>query len=323
MCLLFRLDDGSIYTRGNRDVGYIIPERGLPYINSNEIDQYIAEEIRKQVNGCKNRNLLSYSKSLGVCLLKYNRIGDDELHICNIPFEYWINTVVLDGLVGDYKLQPKMYSYDIYSKFSARCYIPDNKVRVVNFCIDVSDEEALNRYLLKYTVTHKKVIAKTEKDAEVIMMQPYNVEFVIHDYIDEVYILYGLNQYYGFLKERTIVDTIAEEISNVPTDCFMNDNKEQFALVQIIYYLHFCGKRDYEISKGVYNTYLKNRKGCISVFSDPKMLYDYIMHLNFCKEYEEKISEEDILDILDTFCRSKVSKIILDNFKKYLSRFYK
>lgn len=78
--ICFRIEDGANCSGILRN--YKIKDEDLPVINKNDVEDYIAEEIRKQVNGSKDRKLLSYSKSLGVCLLKYNDYVDNELHIC-------------------------------------------------------------------------------------------------------------------------------------------------------------------------------------------------------------------------------------------------
>ena len=84
--IYFRIEDRANSLGIQRK--YQIPVEELPIIDKQEVEDYIAEEIRKEVNGSRDRGLLSYSKSLGVCLLKYNECTDNELHICSVN-EFW------------------------------------------------------------------------------------------------------------------------------------------------------------------------------------------------------------------------------------------
>lgn len=77
--ICFRMEDVSDITGIRRN--YNIEDENLPIMKKTEVESYIANQIRKQINGSKDRILLSYSKSLAICLLKYNQYCDNELHI--------------------------------------------------------------------------------------------------------------------------------------------------------------------------------------------------------------------------------------------------
>lgn len=77
--MLFRIEDSNGLDSQERE--YDPSAYSLPTIPYNELDYYIADQIRKEVNGSKKRKLLSYSKSLATCILKYDMHGDNELHI--------------------------------------------------------------------------------------------------------------------------------------------------------------------------------------------------------------------------------------------------
>lgn len=72
--MLFRIEDSVNINGQHRE--YRIPNEYLPLLKKKDLDIYIAEEIRKEINDFKDRKLLSYSKSLGVCLLIYNKFTD-------------------------------------------------------------------------------------------------------------------------------------------------------------------------------------------------------------------------------------------------------
>ena len=64
-------------------IGNIVCSRTTftPTICKSQVDEYIAQEIRKQINGAHSSNVLSYSKSLAACLFKYNTRLQNPLHI--------------------------------------------------------------------------------------------------------------------------------------------------------------------------------------------------------------------------------------------------
>ena len=79
MNFLFRIEDINGFNPITRV--YQNENSNYPVIEAGKLDQYIAEEIRKCVNGSRSRSFLSYSKFLTTCLLKYNNYTDNKLHI--------------------------------------------------------------------------------------------------------------------------------------------------------------------------------------------------------------------------------------------------
>ena len=77
--MLFRIED--VQSEEGRCRRYALSEEELPRMRVSELEGCIANEVRKEINGSSVRKLLSYSKSLGVCLLKYNKYTDNELHL--------------------------------------------------------------------------------------------------------------------------------------------------------------------------------------------------------------------------------------------------
>lgn len=77
--MLFRIENTVDFDGLHRK--YALSYEELPQMPLFELEAYVANEVRKEINNAKNRKLLSYSKSLGVCLLKYNEYADNELHI--------------------------------------------------------------------------------------------------------------------------------------------------------------------------------------------------------------------------------------------------
>ena len=90
------------------------------HINKAELDIFIANKIRDEINGSKKRELISYSQSLATCLLKYNKFVDNELHIFN-------PNGCIDYIL--YKTQSGKIKYKTYSLLD-RLYGPPCSQRV-------------------------------------------------------------------------------------------------------------------------------------------------------------------------------------------------
>jgi len=224
--MIFRIEDNESSDGVHRI--YRLEDEDLPIINKNELDIFIANEIRKEVNGAKDRRVLSYSKSLGVCLLKYNKNADNEIHINNE-----IDIIYDDGFYDSFAYPEKVVYYNIkkeklksewYDLRTAICehnYKQENtqvvsakkqettQIKVCNFAIDISNNELLNDYLKLFTGMGLKSRASPEKDKEFILFQSPN-DFVIKYFSDSVYLLYALVIKYGMMK--TIHDDIIKAI---------------------------------------------------------------------------------------------------------------
>ncbi|WP_141503267.1 hypothetical protein [Paenibacillus luteus] len=237
--MLFRIEDSENSNGQHRE--YSIRKERLPQLKLAELEGYLAEEIRKEVNNSKNRRLLSYSKSLGVCLLKYNKYADNELHI-NKCEAY--NFVYYDDVKANKsKCKP----------FSLLCGLDDIKIKhkkreilLLNFKIDVSNNNLLDSYLRKNTGMGRKKMASPEKDKEVLLMQSPE-DMVISTYSDSVYLLYALYLKYGM--DESIYINITNMIYNLEDFRFeFCGERERYALLEIVSYLYINGIYEKEMS---------------------------------------------------------------------------
>lgn len=94
--MLFRIEDISGFGANLRT--YNVEDFSKPIIEKTQIDNYIANLIRDEINGAQGRKILSYSKSLATCLLKYNNFTDNELHICNATKLNYFSYVSRSGI---------------------------------------------------------------------------------------------------------------------------------------------------------------------------------------------------------------------------------
>ncbi|CDA10230.1 hypothetical protein [Intestinibacter bartlettii] len=186
----------------------------MPHKN---IDVYIAESIRNQVNGSNSRDILSYSKSLGTCLFKYNDYCDNELHIyCNPSMT--CNTLIYNyeyksTICEDYSLENALNKIEILKR--------NEQIRLHNFIIDTSNNYILDKYLLKFTEKHLKKFASPQKDNEIIMMQA-DSDYIIKEYLNSIYILYALQLKYRFLNYDYIAGNMKQEILELDDRYFPN-----------------------------------------------------------------------------------------------------
>lgn len=236
--LLFRIEDSENIDGNHRR--YQIPKKERPVIRLSQLDDYIATEIRKEVNNCNDRRLLSYSKSLGVCLLKYNKYTDNELHIKILKNPYILNAV-------KYKIvktkEKKCIIFDLKEKNTLK---EDKKIRIDNFVLDISDNKILNEYLKDRTQKGLKKVASPEKDHEVVVMRSPN-DLIIVDYLESVYLLYALYLKYGM--NQHIFCSLLERIESLEDFRFANSKKsERESLKIIVMYLYHLGKEEKEMS---------------------------------------------------------------------------
>jgi len=261
--MLFRIEDSENPFGCHRE--YSIPIEKLPRLELAEVEGYIAEEIRKEVNNANNRKLLSYSKSLGVCLLKYNKYTDNKLHINKLDSCDFVNYYDIESDKCEYKIYS--LANGVYNKESKH---KEKKIVLLNFVIDVSDNNLLDLYLQKITGTGRKKVASPEKDKEVLLMQSPE-DMVITTYLDSVYLLYALFMRYGMKK--SIHKNLINQIKNLDSYRFeICGEVERYALIEIVNYLYNYGKNDIEM--------------CHRVFQDSQgeehlsMYYDPILQLH-------------------------------------------
>ena len=131
--ICFRMEDVSDITGIRRN--YNIEDENLPIMKKTEVESYIANQIRKQINGSKDRILLSYSKSLAICLLKYNQYCDNELHI-------YFNCSISPNIITYYDEKGnficKNYSLQDALNKNLQFGVAD-RIRIKNFILDLSD----------------------------------------------------------------------------------------------------------------------------------------------------------------------------------------
>lgn len=274
--MLFRIEDSANINGKHRE--YNIPEKDLPELRVTQLESYIATEIRKEVNNSKDRSLLSYSKSLGVCLLKYNKFADNQLRINNLDD--------IEDFVFYYVLKSKKVKCKTFNLKEGIKYKKNRKIKLINFKIDISNNILLDEYMRKETGIGLKKVASPEKDKEVLLMQsPYDM--VITCYLESVYLLYALYLKYGM--NEGIYNNLLNKISTLEDFRFVCcGESERDALIAIVNYLYYNGEDEKEMSQKIYqdsrkseeisfyyNPILQLHDIQIESFNDSYMLSDY------------------------------------------------
>lgn len=246
--LYFRIEDISGF--GDNPRTYDLNSNHYHKVKKEDIDIYIADLIRKEVNGSKFRTVFSYSKSLAACLFKYNPYVDNELHIfdCDLcDFIVYISQ----------KNNNECRWYSINDRLSCQRFFNKNGfINLTNFVIDISDNRGLNRYLQEYTGVGLKKMASPQKDCEVIVMHPFN-DLVLYNYLNSIYVLYALQLKYHFLNDYFIRCSLINRIWNMDSFRFMYYPNERLSLICIINYLSQCWEFEKDISQKIYE-YSKN-----------------------------------------------------------------
>lgn len=291
--MLFRIEDISGFDPKLRT--YDVDEFTKPTVNKKKIDNFIASKIREEVNGSKNRNLLSYSKSLATCILKYNKYTDNELHICII--NGWKDYITYISP----KNNTKCRLYDIQNRINGNpLFNKTGEIQLLNFIIDVSDNILLNEYLKYYSNAGKKIIASPEKDNEVVVMNPPN-DLVINQYMDAVYILYALQLKYRFLSNVKIQSALLLELDHMDAFRFEYCPHEKIAFIHLILYLSANWQYEYQISKKIYH-YSENEEH-LSMSYDPILQFHGIMKDNFAESYKLSTYNENVIsDLFWKYC---------------------
>lgn len=291
--MLFRIEDISGFDPKLRT--YDVDEFTTPTVNKGQIDNYIASKIREEVNGSKNRNLLSYSKSLATCILKYNKYTDNELHICIINgWKDYITYISPKNNVKCrfYYIQNRINGNPLFNKAG--------DIQLLNFVIDVSDNILVDEYLKHYTTVGKKIIASPEKDSEVVVMNPPN-DLVINQYMDAVYILYALQLKYRFLSNVNVQRALILELDNMDAFHFKYCPHERIAFINLILYLSANWQYEYQISNKIYN-YSENEEH-LSMCYDSILQFHGIMRDNFDESYNLSTYNENVIsDLFWKYC---------------------
>lgn len=160
--MLFRIEDISGFGDNPRE--YNTEEQTPICVNKAEIDNFIAQKIREEINNSKNRELLSYSKSLATCILKYNTFADNELHIY-IP--RCIDYICYISNKNNIKYKP----YSIGNRITGEkkpLFNRNGTIKLRNFVIDISNNTEIDEYLKIYTDTGKKLMLLQKKTMKLL-----------------------------------------------------------------------------------------------------------------------------------------------------------
>lgn len=271
--MLFRIEDTENIDGCHRQ--YEIPFNELPRMRMSDLEMFISNEVRKEINNANDRKLLSYSKLLGVCLLKYNKYTDNELHISNI----------LQNCLSYYdckKERSKVIGYDMYYGLPEyERNHPNRKIILQNFSLDVSNNNLIDSYLKSHTGVGKKKLASPEKDKEVLVMQSPG-DLIISQYIDSVYLLYALVRKYGMTG--TVFQNIYIKIATLEEFRFdYCDETERAALLTIVEYLYHQGNVERAISHRVFVDSQNDNR--ISTYYDPILQLHGIQEDEFWDSY--------------------------------------
>lgn len=267
------------------------------FIKKQDVDKYIAEKIRQEVNGSNDRDLLSYSKSLAVCLFKFNKFTDNDLHIYDVV---GLNEIYYIS----HKNNKKYRRYDMQCRMKGLpLFRKSDEIRLTNFIIDISNNDLVDAYLTYYTGTGRKKVASPEKDCEVVVMNPQKDLVISQYYIEAIYILYALQWKYEFLCDASIVDSIIEKLN-----LFDFDDSTKKGMIAIIQYLHRywfiekCNSRKIYYDLGIkehFSHYYDPILQCYDIFKSDDFEYSYHVIADYnnaitalfwqhCKIYLEK-----------------------------------
>lgn len=223
---------------------------------------------------------MSYSKSLAVCLLKYNDKRTGELHILdedyNIDTIYYTNSK--RGIVKAkwYNIEERSLDNPIFKK-NTDIYLED-------FMIDISIERRiLDKYIEKYTNKSTKKMISPQKDQEVIVMNPRNDLVVPERSMDSIYVLYALQKRYHFLKDKKIRKDLKHKIKeNV-------QKEEREVFYKLISYLGEEWKKEEQNSKKIYDY---EQRITHWLKGDPFLEFDSISREEFEYAYNHRVYEE-------------------------------
>lgn len=292
--MFFRIEDNNGFNPKLRE--YNKDSFESPFIKSSDADKYIAEEIRKEVNGANERSLFSCTRSLGVALFKYDYYADNFIII-----EYDLEDEVRLE-VKDTRIERSCY-YDILDlNYPLKHLYPNKKIKIFNFSIAVDNDKYLNRYLKAYTGIGKKKFAAVEKDSEVIIKH-MNDDIKVSQHIDALYILYALQWRTNFLK----CYYSREYLKNV-YDKLEIDKSEREAFYKITSYLYCELENEKKMSQRILREKLNDSRGFVGCDSY-EIAYNLLTPKNFkannwdiCWEFpiEEvwKLSTEYLFDEL-------------------------
>ena len=307
--MLFRIEDTQGVNHNLRE--YNTENFNFPCINTKEFDFYIAQKIRDEINGSKKRTLLSYSKSLATCILKYNKYCDNDLHVYSDPyinyFSYltpekyrYLKDISHSQTNSEYYETFDSYSLERNSNFSDK-EIYDT-IYLCSFSIDVSNNQLVNNYLKYHTGTGKKLLSSPEKDSEVVVMNPLHDYIISSDgYLSSVYILYALHMKYRFLCDYRIMESLIYNLQSLDSRFFIDCLTERTTLIKIILYLSANWETEYNLSKKIYCF----NNNCLPTYYDPISQFNDILQDDFEESYNQRSYNYNVVsDLIWDYCAS-------------------
>lgn len=274
--MLFRIEDRSPNAHtGKRDSN--------PHFELTEkckIDECIARLIRDELNNTQDKVIRSYSKSLAACLLNFNMLTDNELHIWDTKRN--INFIQFQN--AEKRCVKKAY----YIKDQiTKCFSKSNeKVKLLNFVIDISNNEIVREYLTKYSGKAFKARVSPQKYQEVVVMNlKLDERYYILDQIklESVYTLYALQIRYRFLSEEERVENILVDLRRF-LKCRKISLSEYKAYETIIWYLHLNWEYEFSISEIIYKDFKKDVHP--TTYCDPILRFARIQENNLQDAYD-------------------------------------
>lgn len=288
--LLFR-------TENENGLKVINRSNNISWMDSTKLDEYIAIEIRKQVNGANARNVFSFSRSLAITLFKYNYIGDNPLVLVG----YLGDNIILETEDG----RLHQISYDIKClDYPIKKWFPNQKLLLHNFLIAVDNYQDLENYLKYYTGVGRKKVAAVEKDFEVIT---YDLDRCVgvFEFIDAVYILYALQVRYNFLRCYEAKQYLIKIFNEIP-----NSVLEKTALCIIMEYLSSNWKYEKAISQQILKEKIKEGR--------PVPVYD--SYAIACEILSKEIPIDQICGVAFDFPMDKVTAAIWEAFGIFVGK---
>lgn len=298
--MLFRIEDSNGVEPIERE--YEPSLCGFPEMQYKELDTYIANQIRKEINGAGDRKILSYSRSLATCILKYDPFADNELHIFQDGGN--INSVFFQTQDGD----DYCCNYDLLEKIlgAKNCEEQqsdlfdgredENWICLKNFIIDISDNDLIDQYLRLYTKKGRKKMASPQKDSEVVVMVPFN-DAVVEQYKSAVFVLYALQYRYGFLNSDDAFRSLVYELQSLPEYRFDGCNyDERQSLLLILCYLKHNWDYEKSISQAIYADFVESKH--LSCYYDSILEFHSIVSDSFEEAFHNSDYNDNVVSDL-------------------------
>ena len=282
--MLFRIDTSSGFDDKIRQYGF--PESAHVILKGEDIERFIAEETAKEINGRNERRLISYSKSLGVCILKYNNYLDNKLHFAEISSHMCAGYTEIY-----YYFRKQIHCTSYFLQYGLRVP-PFDEAELVNFIIDVSDNNIVQAYFQKHLERGKNPFASPAKDQEVVAMRPLVERVIDAENLEAVYILYALSIKYDFLSSNHILKRLIDDVYNTFLEGRFTQD-EILAFICLIQYLAYYGNYERNLSQAIRDRNSISER--IPFYYDLICEYDAIINSSFTEAYEMSYSSENVI----------------------------